>query len=161
MISTLTLIALSFSASAEPAAPLAIEALAAQEAPLLQDGQTTGGDEKKDEGEKGKKKRAQKKGDAKKGEGKKKGAEKKGTEGEGRRGRRRRGDGEARKELVKKFDADGDGKLNEAERKTLREHMQKQREERKGDGEGKGKRRGDGAGKKGGAKKKGDDGSAA
>lgn len=61
------------------------------------------------------KKRAERKGDAKRGE-RKKGEAKK---GEGR---------PSRKELLKRFDKDGDGKLSEAERKTARAAVEARRE---------------------------------
>jgi Ca2+-binding EF-hand superfamily protein len=57
----------------------------------------------------------------------------KGKRGDGKRGgkdgkgRRR---GPSRADILKKFDKDGDGKLNEAEQKAAREHMKKQREKR-------------------------------
>ena len=54
---------------------------------------------------------------------------------------------EERKALVKKFDKDGDGKLNQKERKAMMEHLRAQRGER-----GDRRRGGDGSGDKPGAK---------
>ena len=50
-----------------------------------------------------------------------------------------------KKQILEKFDTDGDGKLSESERKAAREAMKKKREEN-GDGEGRrgGRRRGRG-----------------
>lgn len=67
----------------------------------------------------------------------------------GRRGKRakrglRRG---VKKELRAKFDTDGDGTLNEAEKQALREHLRAQRKEGAGKRGGRGKGNGQGKGK--------------
>lgn len=125
----------------------------------------------KKRGEAGEKGQKGKRGEAgQKGQKGKRGEGAKGKGGEaGDKGKRGQRDGSRRAELIKQFDKDGDGKLNEAERKAAREHVAKQRKERAGEnGEGQRRRRGEGRGpgqrkgKKGGetppAKKGGDEG---
>jgi transcriptional regulator ATRX len=128
MILTLAPIALALSMAGQPSLDLTAEAaalpLSPQEAPA-QEGDATQQDKKKGAKQKG--------GDAKK-------------RGAGKRA-------EEMKALRKRFDKDGDGKLNDAEGKALREHMQAERkknaaEKKKGAEKGgkKGDRRTGGAG---------------